>query len=283
MLGKNGPGGLPNRGRGYSIAAAKECSGVKGKESREKPGSTDVASGGDKDETIVRGPPLQLLSTARDGNTKEKGSAGASPEGRAIAEAEKMRVSSFEPPVTKATLSELDVPRIINNPKLRHDINFDPDLRFRPNLDGEKGRRKAQRAAEFWNCLRSQLQAFMEDKAAFETRFGDSVWCLPMILKAIGEILGTLVPLEDRSVVEETLNVDLLMQQFSKGVADLKNLAQWLSQTLKTHCAPVRNKRVDEMVNQLVNGNRYKDVSMLIQGLQTLLGLLEAMKLVQTS
>jgi hypothetical protein len=39
--------------------------------------------------------------------------------------------------VTKETLSELDRSKIVNIPNLRHDINFDPDLHFRPNLDGE--------------------------------------------------------------------------------------------------------------------------------------------------
>ena len=50
--------------------------------------------------------------------------------------------TSVEPPVTKGTLSELDTNKIVNNPKLRHDINFDPDLHFRLNLDGEGGRKK---------------------------------------------------------------------------------------------------------------------------------------------
>jgi hypothetical protein len=94
----------------------------------------------------------------------------------------------------------------------------------------------------------------MDDKAAFETRFGDSVWCLPITLKEIREILGTLVPPEDRSVVEDTLNVDHLMQQFSKGGADLEKLSHWLSQTLKMHCAPMRDEYVDEMVNQACLG-----------------------------
>jgi T-complex protein 11 len=69
--------------------------------------------------------------------------------------------SSPDPPITKATLSELDVPRIVFNPKLRHDVNFDPDLHFRPNLDGDSGRRKAQKATEFWDTFQTQLQSFM--------------------------------------------------------------------------------------------------------------------------
>jgi len=36
----------------------------------------------------------------------------------------------LEPPVTKRTLSELDVNKIVHNSKLRHDINFDPELHF---------------------------------------------------------------------------------------------------------------------------------------------------------
>ncbi|KAK4188836.1 hypothetical protein QBC35DRAFT_183692 [Podospora australis] len=44
----------------------------------------------------------------------------------------------LEPPVTKTTLSELDVTKIMYIPKLRHDINFDPELHFRPNIDGKR-------------------------------------------------------------------------------------------------------------------------------------------------
>jgi hypothetical protein len=187
---------------------------------------------------------------------------------------------SPEPPVTKATLSELDPPRIVLNPKLRHDVNFDPDLHFRPNLDGEKGRRKSQKAADYWNTLRSQLVAFVADPIKFEAEYAGQEWCLPLTLRTIAEILETLVPPEDQASVKEILNVDMLMQQFSKGVADLESLALWLETTLKRHCAPMRDDWVNEMVKQLCNGNRDNDVAMLALGLQTLMGVLEAMKLV---
>jgi len=76
--------------------------------------------------------------------------------------------ATLEPPVTKGTLSELDVNKIVHNPKLRHDINFDPDLHFRPNLDGEKGRRKTQKANHFWETMRSQLREYIVNKEQFE-------------------------------------------------------------------------------------------------------------------
>ncbi|KAI4867183.1 T-complex 11 [Hypoxylon rubiginosum] len=185
-----------------------------------------------------------------------------------------------EPPVTKATLSELDVNKIIHNPKLRHDINFDPDLHFRPNVDGEKGRRKQEKANQFWNMLTEQLQLFITDREQFMIRFGQGEdWCLPQLLKSVKEIIQTLVPQRDRMYLEEGLNVDLIMQQFGKGIADLEKLASWLSGVLKSHCAPMRDEWVDEMYNQLTNGNKTNDMEELVQGMRSLLSVLEAMKL----
>jgi hypothetical protein len=49
------------------------------------------------------------------------------------------------PPVTATSLTELDLQRIMNNTKLRADINFDGDLHFRPNLDGPEGQEKCRK------------------------------------------------------------------------------------------------------------------------------------------
>lgn len=182
--------------------------------------------------------------------------------------------------MTKGTLSELDVTKIVNNPKLRHDINFDPELHFRPNLDGEKGRRKTEKANNFWETMQGQLRDYLTDRERFERELGDSEWCLPATLNAIRGILETLVPQRDKASVEETFNVELLMQQFRKGVADLVKLARWLSQLLKCHCAPMRDHWVDDMVTQLSDGDRTGDVALLVAGMKNLLGVLEAMKLV---
>jgi hypothetical protein len=186
----------------------------------------------------------------------------------------------LEPPVTKATLSELDVTKIIHNPKLRHDINFDPELHFRPNLDGEKGRRKQDKANQFWNSLLDQLCMFVMDRPAFYEKHGEGDdWCLPSLLKSVKEIIQTLVPVRDRVYLDEGLNVELLMQQFNKGIADLEKLALWLSSVLKSHCAPMRDDWVDEMYNELSRGNQNNDMNELVKGMRSLLSVLEAMKL----
>ncbi|GAP85685.2 putative T-complex protein 11 [Rosellinia necatrix] len=186
----------------------------------------------------------------------------------------------LEPPVTKATLSELDVAKIIHNPRLRHDINFDPELHFRPNLDGEKGRRKQQKADQFWDTLRDQLQQFITDRDGFILQYGNGEdWSLPLLLRSVKEIIQTLVPARDRLCLDEGLNVELIMQQFSRGMADLEKLASWLSGVLKSHCAPMRDEWVDQMYSQLTNGNRTNNMGELVQGLRNLLSVLEAMKL----
>ena len=185
-----------------------------------------------------------------------------------------------EPPVTRSTLSELDVSKIIHNPKLRHDINFDPELHFRPNLDGDKGRKKQDRANHFWRALREDLSLFLEDRPAFYAKYGErNDWTLPALLKAVKEIIQTLVPQRDRQFLDEGLNVELLMQQFHKNIADLEKLALWLSRVLKSHCAPMRDDWVDTMYAQLSNGNRNSDLDELVTGMRSLLSVLEAMKL----
>ncbi|KAI3552669.1 T-complex protein 11, partial [Colletotrichum filicis] len=186
----------------------------------------------------------------------------------------------IEPPVTKVTLSELDVCKIMHNPKLRHDINFDPELHFRPNLDGDKGKRKQHKADLFWNTLQEQLIQFVSEPESFFSAHGqDDDWCLPSLLKAVKEIIQTLVPQRDRVYLDEGLNVDLLMQQFYRGIADLEKLALWLSRVLKSHCAPMRDEWVDQMYTQLSNGNRTNNVDELVKGMKSLLSVLEAMKL----
>lgn len=191
------------------------------------------------------------------------------------------RRPAAEPPVTKSTLSELDVNKIVNNPKLRHDINFDPELHFRPNIDGEKGRRKSDRAKQYWDNMAKQLELFMTQPEQFDRENGNAEWALPATLRAIREILETLVPQRDRSSVEETFNTELLMQQFRNRVADMTKLSHWLSQLLKSHCAPMRDEWVDRMVNQFTRGDREGNFTLIVGGMKSLLGILEAMKLVR--
>ncbi|KAJ5172443.1 hypothetical protein N7492_005036 [Penicillium capsulatum] len=190
------------------------------------------------------------------------------------------------PPVTKKTLSELDLPCIMSNINLRMDANFDRDLHFKPDLDGEKGKRKRKEATDYWESMATEIAiyAFMAahpdagDGTAepaqhtFEPR-------LPAMFETLQEVIKTLVPERDHPSVMQNLEVPLLMQQIRKGVLDMVALASWMAALLKTHCAPMRDEWVDRMVGQVTDGSQSQDPKEIVNGLQTLFAILEAMKL----
>lgn len=194
------------------------------------------------------------------------------------------------PPVTKKTLSELDLPCIMSNINLRMDANFDRDLHFKPDLDGEKGRRKRKEAADYWDSMATEIAIYAywaahpddngeeqddqeSPRRTFEPR-------LPAMLETLQEVIKTLVPVQDHSSVMQNLEVPLLMQQIRKGVLDMVALATWMAALLKTHCAPMRDEWADRMVEQITAGSQSQEPKEIVNGLQTLFAILEAMKLV---
>ncbi|KAL1981508.1 hypothetical protein VTN96DRAFT_2489 [Rasamsonia emersonii] len=193
------------------------------------------------------------------------------------------------PPVTKETLSELDLDRIMRNIHLRTDANFERDLHFKPDLDGEKGQKKRRAANDYWDalqieisiyafCTRNNIKICHEynsdpvDQAAFTPR-------LPTMFETLQDVLKTLVPERDHPSVVQNLDVPLLMQQVRKGVLDLVGLSTWLAGLLKMHCAPMRDKEADKMVEEIKAGSEHQDMAKVVNGLRTLFGILEMMKL----
>ncbi|KAH0294270.1 hypothetical protein M436DRAFT_46218 [Aureobasidium namibiae CBS 147.97] len=195
------------------------------------------------------------------------------------------------PPVTQDSLCELDVGRIINNPKLRHDVNFDRELHFRPNLDGPRGKTKLKSADEYWKAVLAELEVYRAVGFRLMTSRSDEeleYWTcmikanqirLPGIFTTIYEILKTLVPERDQAIVAERLDVEMIMQQICKGVFNLLDLAQWLATILKAHCAPMRDDWIDQMLEGTTQGVEEGNQKAVVVGLRQTLAILEAMKL----
>ncbi|CAG7985747.1 unnamed protein product [Penicillium olsonii] len=200
-----------------------------------------------------------------------------------------LRKARRSPPVTKKTLSELDLPCIMGNINLRMDANFDRDLHFKPDLDGEKGKRKRKEAADYWDSLASEIAIYSFRAALADTDIEDvgaSAGArrtfdprLPALFETLQDVIKTLVPERDHPTVMQNLEVPLLMQQIRKGVFDMLTLATWLAALLKTHCAPMRDEWADCMVEQIKKGSQSQDPKEIVNGLQTLFAILEAMKL----
>lgn len=185
------------------------------------------------------------------------------------------RESQLGPPVTTEVLAELEISMVISNPKFRHDFNFGCKIPYVPKL-------RKHKSDEFWRILRLQLSEFWSEREAFIAKHPGNTWSLPILLKAIGEMLAALLPQRDNSVIREILDVDLLMQQLTRGEFNMEQLADWFSRTLRKHCAPVRDDAVFFMAEQLTTGFRNSDVEILVDGLVVLLTTIESMRLVCT-
>ncbi|KAJ4340040.1 Protein SOSEKI 1 [Ascochyta clinopodiicola] len=210
------------------------------------------------------------------------------PEGDELAEA--FREGSDLPPITLQSLAELDIQNIITNIKLRHDINFDRDLSFRPNLDGAKGQEKVKTAQRYWRALVAELELYTRlfqgtsplqetDTTSWSTIIQHAERRVPKIFSTIRDVLKSLVPDRDHSRVDEHLDVPMLMQEIERGVCDLVRLSEWMACLLKEHCAPMRDEWVDKMVSYTRTGVTLNKSESIVKGLCELLGILESMKL----
>ncbi|KAK7181547.1 cAMP-mediated signaling protein sok1 (T-complex protein 11) [Paraphaeosphaeria sporulosa] len=196
------------------------------------------------------------------------------------------------PPITKQSLSELDIQNIISNIKLRHDVNFDKDLSFRPNNEGSKGQQKERHSRMYWLALEAELHLYTRlfqgtpplrssghaDPSVYFQRAQKRV---PKVFETIHDVLKSLVPDRDHQRVDEHLDVRMLMQEIEKGVCDMVALVEWTARLLKEHCAPMRDEWVDKMVGLMRKGATGTTLNMkiIVESLKGLIGMLETMKL----
>ncbi|KAL1612445.1 Protein SOSEKI 1 [Paraconiothyrium brasiliense] len=194
------------------------------------------------------------------------------------------------PPVTKQSLSELDIQNIISNIKLRHDVNFDKDLSFRPNNEGPRGQQKARYSDRYWLALEAELHLYtrlFQGTPPFRPSglvnasvyFQRAQRRVPKAFETIHEVLKSLVPDRDHQRVDEHLDVRMLMQEIERGVCDMVALVEWTARLLKEHCAPMRDEWVDKMVGRMREGAAAHDLKTIVLSLQDLIGMLETMKL----
>ena len=206
------------------------------------------------------------------------------------------RMASIDPPITKCSLGELDLKRIINDPKLRHDLNFEPEIAFRPNYDGPRGLQKKASAKAYWDALREELALYFAktyklhstgscNSSPPEPRsrpLPSSQRRLPQMFRTIKAILKSLVPETECFAIDQTLDVEFLLQQLEKGVSDLVSLSDWLGKLLMGSCSPCRDPLVRKMVATIQEAASNGDAQGLVDGIEQLFVILETMKLVSS-
>jgi hypothetical protein len=198
-----------------------------------------------------------------------------------------LQAAATLPPVTRSTLSELDLNWIMHNISLRVDVNHDHDLHFMP-IQGPGGEQKRQDAKRYWLALAMEFRIYQHNLTECLScrRFGRHISTifrprLPTMFKTLRELLETLVPDRDHQKIAENLDTPLLMQQVEKGVLDIVRLSQWIAELLKSHCAPMRDEWADDMASKIEEGCTNSDMELIVDGLEKLFSFLEAMKLVR--
>ena len=190
------------------------------------------------------------------------------------------------PPITRASLSELDLNRIMNDPKLRHDLNFEREVAFRPNYQGAKGRDKKDRARYYWVALSVEFAIYSCRRTWMSKRRRPAPKLnfrprLPRLFDNVKDVIKTLVPASQWPGLDQRIDIDLLMQELEKGVCDLVTLIEWIGDLLLASCSPLRDSTVKAMVAKIQDGV-HRDVPRAIaEGLEELFGVLEIMKLVR--
>ncbi|KAI5954226.1 SOK1 [Candida jiufengensis] len=180
------------------------------------------------------------------------------------------------PPINLQSLKEIDLHEILKNPQLRHDILFDPQLQFRPNLDGERGKRKKSIIDKYWLEIQKECQQFFIPNLDAKTI---KINRLPILFTTLRDILLSLLPTKDRQQVSEIMDIDLLVQQLRHGSFDFVEMSKWLAEVFKSHCAPMRDQWVMEMSTKFIDAASYNSVGYLVGGLRMIFQILEAMKL----
>ncbi|SCV73986.1 BQ2448_6416 [Microbotryum intermedium] len=202
------------------------------------------------------------------------------------------------PPITRTTLKELDLHDILQSAQLRHDIVFEPNVMFRPNYDGERGERKKRAAERYWHAVSRELvlgcrcTAFAgSERLACVCQNTRGTGCtatetmplwpsrIPALVLELRNIVLSLLPTPLNGVAQEEvmemLDPAFICQQVGReGLLDVGKLADYLGVTLKTHCAPMRDHMIDEMV-RICQGD---DASVAL-GLRLCFEILELMKL----
>ncbi len=187
--------------------------------------------------------------------------------------------ASFDPPITNASLSELDTFGILGNPGLRHELNFDREVMFRPTTCRDQRERKKLEADAYWEAL--TIECAMSPWLHRSLSPLDTPLRLPRMFKVAQEILKTLVPRSEWLVIDQRLEIDLLLQQVKKGMCDIPTLIEWLGALLLRCCSPRRDAMITAMIDTAQTGSKNNDTRLLVNGLRRLFEILEQMKLVK--
>ncbi|KAJ2454835.1 cAMP-mediated signaling protein sok1 [Coemansia sp. RSA 2336] len=148
------------------------------------------------------------------------------------------------PPVNRYTLRELKISSILQNPRLRHEVVFEPKLEFRPNSSGQLAETKQRAAMQYWAEVDQQVRAV---QTAPTTR---SVAVVTMLVVELREILAEMIedgPSADASLaaeVRERIDETCVRQQLQHGVFDAAQTVAFMAGLMRSLAQPQRHAAI---------------------------------------
>jgi len=179
-----------------------------------------------------------------------------------VDEQEYLELIDLLPSINRFTLRELDIQEILSSASLRHDLYFEENIQFKPNLDGDKGMEKKRANEAYWVDLQSEVKQ-------------GHLYRIPLLLYEIKTILIEILSVTKKEIrrdLDGCMDISLISQQIEHGSLNVTPLLSSLSIWVKEHCAPARDALVDEMVEESEKGEY-------VDAIRKCFELLELMKL----
>ena len=208
---------------------------------------------------------------------------------------DKFASTSLEPLVSEESLCELELRRISKNLLLRHDLNFDRNITYRPNTHGSRGEQRTVQSLEYWNAIRKELDILLTNEYTNSSiepshnTISSTQACsscapgLPRLSRMFGAvrmILKSLMHEDEWDAIDARLDIDLLIQQLKNRAFDLVALSDWLAVLLRGFCSPKRYQSIDAMTSSIRLGVGRVEAQFIATGLISMFDILETIKLV---
>ncbi|KAG1745915.1 T-complex protein 11-domain-containing protein [Suillus paluster] len=160
-------------------------------------------------------------------------------------------IPSMHPLINRHTLKELDLDSILRNPQLRHDLLFDAGLQFRPT----SGRRKRDLSDKYWRAVAQELETGLHLPPRPPLRLFPGPHARstqPYLLLPLAALSPFVCPPvsvpSSQSSWKFCCSSSSHLPSCATELFDPSGLFIVIGQTLKSHCAPMRDRAVDAMV-----------------------------------
>ncbi|KAI8324434.1 hypothetical protein GQ54DRAFT_296128 [Martensiomyces pterosporus] len=194
------------------------------------------------------------------------------------------------PPINRYTLRELKIQNILQNPRLRHEVLFEPKLEFRPNSSGHLADAKQRAAMQYWAVVEHGLQGWTADGTSsgacarqqqqhHHQGSGLGMSAIPMLLIELREILAEMSEDSPRAELtqyahelRERLDEERLRRQIEHSVFDPVPVVVYIADVMRQFAQPERCAAIDRLVSYVRRGR-------FVKALRAAFDVLEAIKI----